>query len=55
MMIGKLNKFYDETTLLGQKYVIDPSISVDEYIKQSSKDLNVDISVKNFIRYEIGS
>ena len=55
MMNGKLKKFYEENTLLGQKFVIDPSITVEEYIKKSSESLNCKISVKKFIRYEIGS
>ena len=55
MMVGKLNKFYQENTLLGQKFVIDPSINVEEYINKSAEDLNCKISVKQFIRYEVGS
>tara|TARA_B000000532_G_C18851749_1_gene399801 strand:- start:165 stop:992 length:828 start_codon:yes stop_codon:yes gene_type:complete len=55
MMNGKLKKFYEENTLLGQKFVIDPSISVAEYINQCSSDHKCNISINKFVRYEIGS
>ena len=55
MMEGKIKKFYEENTLLGQKFVIDPSISVSDYITQTAEKYNSNISVKKFIRYEIGS
>ena len=55
MMVGKIKKFYEDNTLLGQKFVIDPSISVSDYLEQCSKNLNTKILVKEFIRYEIGS
>lgn len=55
MMIGKLKKFYEENTLLGQKFVIDPSITVEDYINQSVEKYKCRISIKEFIRYEIGS
>jgi elongation factor Ts len=55
MLKGKLQKFIEENTLLGQKFVIDPSITVGQYINQISEKNNCSISVKRFIRYEIGS
>lgn len=55
MIDGKLKKFFQENTLLEQKYVIDPSISVKEYIQQNIEKFNSPITVKEFIRYEIGS
>ena len=55
MLEGKLNKFYEENTLLGQKFVIDPSLNVEDYIKQSAEKNNCKISVEQFIRYELGS
>ena len=55
MMEGKLKKFYEENTLLGQKFVVDPSISVADYIDKVSNDYKCDISINKFVRYEIGS
>ncbi len=55
MMDGKLKKFFEENTLLGQKFVVDPSITVQQYIDQASEKNKSKISIKKFIRYEIGS
>ena len=55
MIEGKLNKFYDETTLLRQNFVIDPSISVEEYLKNCSDQFGFKIEIKDFVRFEIGS
>ena len=55
MLEGKLKKFLEENTLLGQKFVIDPSLTVEDYIRQSAEENNFKISVEKFIRYELGS
>ena len=55
MMQGKLNKFYEENTLMGQKFVIDPSISIEQYLIQASKEINSQIIIQEFLRFEIGS
>ena len=55
MMQGKLNKFYEENTLMGQKFVIDPSISIEQYLTQASKEINCQINIQEFLRFEIGS
>ena len=55
MMQGKLNKFYEENTLMGQKFVIDPSISVEQYLTKASKEINTQINIQEFLRFEIGS
>ncbi len=55
MMQGKLNKFYEENTLMGQRFVIDPSISIEQYLIQASKEINSQIIIQEFLRFEIGS
>ena len=55
MLVGKLKKFTDECTLLGQKFVIDQSINVREYLESSAANNNDKITIKEFIRFEIGS
>lgn len=39
--VGRLNKFYKESTLLNQQFVKDNKISIKEYLNQSSKGLTV--------------
>jgi elongation factor Ts len=55
MMLGKLNKFYEDIVLMNQKYVIDPSISIENYISNESKKLETDINIREFVRFEVGS
>ncbi|GAB4278013.1 MAG: translation elongation factor Ts [Marinilabiliales bacterium] len=47
--LGKLNKFYKESTLLNQQFIKDQKISVNQYLKQFNKEL----TVTGFIRYAL--
>ena len=38
---GSLNKFYKENTLLQQDYVKDNKMSIEQFLKQSDKDLSI--------------
>ena len=46
---GKLNKFYQEVCLIKQAYIKDDKISVENFIKQQGKE----IEVVKFSRYQI--
>ena len=48
MVLGKVNKFLKENTLLGQAFVKDDSLSVEKYLKAANAAVN------NFIRFEVG-
>ncbi len=39
--LGRLNKFFQESTLLSQKFVKDDSLTVDQYLKTLDKGLTV--------------
>jgi elongation factor Ts len=39
--MGRLNKFYKESTLLNQEYIKDSKLSVSQYLKTADKDLTV--------------
>ncbi|MEY3195517.1 MAG: hypothetical protein RIQ78_1614 [Bacteroidota bacterium] len=39
--LGRLNKFFQESTLLSQKFVKNNDMSVDQYLKSLDKDLTV--------------
>jgi elongation factor Ts len=54
MIGGKINKYYTENCLLNQAYVKDDKVSVGEYLKQVSKEVGFDITVKTFVAYEKG-
>lgn len=49
--LGKLNKFYKESTLLNQEFVRDNKLTVAEYLKK----LNKDLTVSAFKRFMLGA
>ena len=51
---GKLAKYKNENTLLGQKFVMDDKKSVKQVIDEKSKELGGTIELVEFIRYELG-
>lgn len=48
MIEGRINKFIDEVSLLGQPYVKNPDIKVGQLLKEKNAE------VISFIRYEVG-
>lgn len=48
MIEGRINKFIDEVSLLGQVYVKDPNTKVGQLLNDKNNE------VLNFIRYEVG-
>ena len=54
MIDGKIKKFFEENVLLNQKFVMDPSISINSYLENSSKESGSDVKIDKFIRYELG-
>ena len=51
---GRLNKYYEENVLMEQAYVRDPSITIEELVKQKIAKLGENIVVRNFARFAIG-
>lgn len=51
---GKINKFYEETCLLNQKFVKDPDKSIDQLLKETIGGLGENISIRRFSRYVLG-
>lgn len=48
MIEGRINKFIDEVSLLGQPYVKDPNIKVSQLLKEKNAE------VLSFVRFEVG-
>lgn len=51
---GKIKAFLDGVCLLHQKYVKDPNITVGQLVEERGKKLGKKLSVKRFIRWNIG-
>ena len=54
IVLGKLNKFYEENCLLQQSFVKDGSMSVEQYIASAAKALGGTVTFRDAIRYEKG-
>ncbi len=51
---GKLRKFYEERTLLEQKYVKNPDITVAGRISEAQAKIGERIAVGRFVRFQVG-
>ncbi len=51
---GKLKKFYEESCLLNQPYVRDTNLSVADLLNEMIAKIGENISIKRFVRYQIG-
>jgi elongation factor Ts len=51
---GKMGKFYSQICLLEQGFVKDPDISVTKLLEQTGKTLNDTLTLRRFVRYQVG-
>jgi len=54
IVMGKLNKFFEENCLLQQAFVKDGNLSVEKYIATAAKELGGTVTFKNAVRFEKG-
>ena len=54
IVLGKLNKFYEENCLLQQEYVKDGSMSVEKYIASAAKALGGSVKFVDAVRFAKG-
>jgi len=54
ILIGKIKAFADGICLLNQKYVKDPSISVEKVVQDRSKEINGNLKLTCFWRWKVG-
>ncbi len=54
MMIGKVNKWYNERVLLEQPFVKDDKKTVKQVIDETSKAVGKPITVRKYLRFEVG-
>ena len=51
---GKLDKYCQEFALMEQSYVKDPNKTVKEYVMEVSGKLGEHMSIRRFVRYQLG-
>ncbi len=54
IVIGKMNKFYEENCLMQQAFVKENKISVEQHVAAVAKELGGKIKVCKFVRFEKG-
>lgn len=54
MVEGRLRKFYEESCMLEQGFVMEPKKKVKDLIAEVSKELGTSITLKDFGRFELG-
>jgi len=51
---GKLKKFYEDSCLLHQAYVRNPDITVGDLLNDLIAKIGENISIKRFVRFQVG-
>jgi len=54
IVMGKINKFYEENCLLQQAFVKDGDVTVEQYMNAAAKKLGGTVKLKNAVRFEKG-
>ncbi|MDD5342646.1 MAG: elongation factor Ts [Patescibacteria group bacterium] len=53
IVMGKLEKYFEENCLLNQRYIKDDTLTVDDLVKQKVSSLGENIRIKSFVYLEI--
>ena len=54
MIVGRMNKFYQEVVFLEQTFVIDGETKISKVIENAGKDAGTDIKLTGYVRLELG-
>src|SRR6201994_4309973 len=54
MMEGRMRKFYKESVLMSQTFVIDGETQISKVIEKASKDFGAPVAIEGFVRFQVG-
>ena len=54
MLEGRMRKFYEETVLMQQTFVIDGETPIAKLIEKASKDFGTPVAIESFVRFQVG-
>ena len=54
MMAGRMRKYFEETVLMYQTFVIDGETQIAKVIEKASKDLGSPVEIAGFVRIQVG-
>ncbi|GGD89446.1 elongation factor Ts [Aureimonas endophytica] len=54
MVEGRMRKFFEESVLLSQAFVINPDLTVEKALKEAEKDFGAPAKITGFARFALG-
>jgi elongation factor Ts len=54
MLEGRMRKFFEESVLTKQAFVLNPEQTVEAAVKDAEKAAGAPITVKGFVRFAVG-
>jgi len=54
MMEGRMRKFYEETVLLQQTFVIDGETRIEKVVESAAKEFGTPVEIAGFVRFQVG-
>jgi elongation factor Ts len=54
MIDGRMKKFFEESILLQQIFVIDGETRIEKLLEKASKDLGTPVAIEGFVRFQVG-
>ncbi len=54
MVEGRIKSFYDDNCLLNQKFVKDPSKTIEQLVMEATATIGEKIAIRRFVRFEMG-
>ncbi len=54
MLEGRMRKFYEESVLLQQTFVIDGETQIAKVIEKAGKDFGAAVEIEGFVRFQVG-
>ncbi len=55
ILVGKINKFYSQICFLEQGFVKEDKVAVQDLVAEKGKELGDTITVKRYVRYQLGA
>src|ERR1700742_3096368 len=54
MLEGRMRKFYEESVLLSQTFVIDGETQISKVLEKASKDYGASVEIEAYVRFQVG-
>lgn len=54
MIVGRMNKFFQEVCLLKQAFVINPDLTVEKAVKEAEAGIGAPVTISGFVRLAVG-